>query len=104
MKKVLILGAMVCALGMMNSCKSGISTEKIADSVANINEDFVELNQPANSIFSEGNIFFVDRNGNIISKGYDDADAMPEGTFAFRNDSVFQIDSLGNEKFQYTTK
>ena len=40
---------------------------------------------------------FVNRYGEISEKRYDDVDIMEEAIFAIRNDTIFRIDSLGNE-------
>ena len=48
MKKIFLLGAMVCALGMMTACKSGTTTDN--------NSGWVDLGLPSGLLWATCNV------------------------------------------------
>ena len=54
MKKVFLLGAMVCALGMMTACKSGTANETSADTIQPTNETAIDTIHPTNEDVATG--------------------------------------------------
>ena len=106
MKKAILTLAVLCGIGLMG-CTSGTADEANNETIATdtLPQSESELDELApigcrpECIFVDGKYAFVNKYGEISEKRYDDVDMMEEAIFAIRNDSVFQIDSLGNEIF-----
>lgn len=104
MKKAILTLAVLCGIGMMG-CSSGTADEANNETKDPLLQSESELDELApigcrpNCIFVDGKYAFVNKYGEMSEKRYDDVDMMEEAIFAIRNDSVFRIDSLGNEIF-----